>query len=78
MNHGVNFAFSYLQQRLQKLRLIFIQLGGHLFSPALYTGCNDTVLKCKNDKLLLQGDPSGWLKPSIDLDLKCTPILPGQ
>ena len=26
----------------------------------------------------LQGDPSGWLKPPVDLDLGCSTILPGQ
>ena len=26
----------------------------------------------------LQGDPSGWLKPPVDLDLGCSAILPGQ
>ena len=26
----------------------------------------------------IQGDPSGWLKPLMDLDLGCSVILPGQ
>ena len=26
----------------------------------------------------LQGDPSGWLQPPVDLDLGCSAILPGQ
>ena len=26
----------------------------------------------------LQGDPSGWLKPPVDLDLACSANLPGQ
>ena len=28
--------------------------------------------------MYLQGDPSGWLKPLIDLDLVSSAILPGQ
>ena len=31
----------------------------------------------KGDGLLL-GDPSGWLKPSVDLNLGCSAILPRQ
>ena len=41
---------------------------------------NDELLAALAKVGYLQGDPSGWLKPPVDLDLGlgCCAILPGQ
>ena len=35
-------------------------------------------IKVSGPNMCLQGDSSGWSKPPVDLDLKCSAILPGQ
>ena len=39
---------------------------------------NDELLAALAKVGYLQGDPSAWLKPPVDLYLGCSAILPGQ
>ena len=49
-----------------------------------YGGCEEDLrllllhALLKYSLKILQGDPSEWQKPPVDLDLGCSLILPGQ
>ena len=55
----------------------------NLNSDTQQNGCQSTSFSSLIHLLtfvpsFVQGDPSGWLKTSVDSDLGCSAILPGQ